>query len=391
MLKTSATASAIVSRRRILQAMAAGVLLTQTPLAYSLNSPKKRVYIDGLSFLPDDLADLAASKLDAYLCDISAIEAIKKPDGTTNYKRTYKACMDSITAALARVNQNPQQLLLGRSGSDINKAIDSQRTAVFFQIQGADCVEQSITSELSQVDEFYHKGLRALQLTHHYGNLFAGGALDNNGKQGLNLPLTTAGEQLIAKLNSRNILIDVSHSSPQSALDTAKLSKAPIVQSHGAVRSIVNHARCTPDDVLKAIADTGGLFGVFMMTFWLTQDNPPTTDHYLAHLKHVANVAGIDAVAIANDYPLRGHKELLALDNDNTQGVKQYLDWWHSLRARGVLGFDVEPQHVVVPELNHINRMQRIDDALAGAGFSGLERDKIMGGNWQRVLTAVLG
>lgn len=123
----------------------------------------------------------------------------------------------------------------------------------------------------------------------------------------------------------------------------------------------------------------------------MTQDNPPTTDHYLAHLKHVANVAGIDAVAIANDYPLRGHKELLALDNDNTQGVKQYLDWWHSLRARGVLGFDVEPQHVVVPELNHINRMQRIDDALAGAGFSGLERDKIMGGNWQRVLTAVLG
>lgn len=79
MLKTSATASAIVSRRRILQAMAAGVLLTQTPLAYSLNSPKKRVYIDGLSFLPDDLADLASSKLDAYLCDISAIEAIKSP------------------------------------------------------------------------------------------------------------------------------------------------------------------------------------------------------------------------------------------------------------------------------------------------------------------------
>ncbi|MCG9695746.1 membrane dipeptidase [Shewanella sp. Isolate11] len=380
-----------VNRRQLIKSLAAAGLLSQLPPITAWAQSDKPLYIDGLSFLPDDLADLGASKLDAYLCDISAIEAIKQSDGTTNYKRTYNACVKSISDALARVNQHPDKLLLGQSSQDIKRAHSSGRTAVFFQIQGADCVEDSIDQGLNQVDEFYQRGLRVLQLTHHYGNKFSGGALDNDGKQGLNLPLTAAGHQLIDKLNSHKMLIDVSHSSPQSALDSAKASRAPIVQSHGAVRALVNHARCSPDEVIKAIADTGGLFGVFMMSFWLTNDKVPTTEHYVAQLKHVANIGGINAVAIANDYPLRGQKNLLKLNNDNAEGVKQYVEWWHSLRARGVLGFDVEPEHVVIPELNHIQRMERIDNALSQAGFSSSQRAKIMGENWQRVLGDVLG
>ncbi|SUJ14245.1 Membrane dipeptidase (Peptidase family M19) [Shewanella morhuae] len=94
-------------------------------------------------------------------------------------------------------------------------------------------------------------------------------------------------------------------------------------------------------------------------------------------------------MAIANDFPLRGQENLLALDN-NTQGIKEYQQWWYSLRAKGVLGFDAEPRHVVIPELNHIERMSRIDDALAKARFKATDRDRFMGGNWQRVLNKVL-
>ncbi len=380
-----------LSRRRLLQGAAALGLLSQTlQIGAQPQANNLRVFVDGLSFLPDDLNDLSASKLDAYLCDISEIEAIKQPDGTTNYKRTFKACIKSISEASARVISNPNHLILGRSGTDISLANERNKTAVFFQIQGADCVEESIGNNLNQLDLFHDKGLRVLQLTHHYGNKFCGGALDNDGSQGLDIGLSHAGKDLIERLNHKNMLIDVSHSSVKGALEVAKRTSAPIVQSHGAVREIVNHARCSPDNVIKAIADTGGLFGVFMMTFWLTNERVPTTAHYINHLKHVANVGGIDAVAIANDYPLRGHEKLLALGNDNSKGVEQYVAWWHSLRARGVLGFEAEPLHVVVPELNHIERMERIDNALANSGFSSSERDKIMGKNWQRVLNQVL-
>lgn len=380
----------LINRRQLIKAITAGTILSQLGSFSALAQNKQRLYVDGLCFLPEDLADLNTSKIDAYLCDISAIEAIKQPDGTTNYKRTYKACIKSIAEAKSRVESNNDKLVLGLSGSDIKRAKQTDRTAVFFQIQGADCVEDSINNNLNQVDEFHAKGLRALQLTHHYGNKFSGGALDNDTRGGLNLPLTKAGQALIEKLNQKNILVDVSHSSPQAALDTAKVSSSPIVQSHGAVRAMVNHARCSPDEVIKAISDSGGLFGVFMMSFWLTNDKVPTTDHYINHIKHVAKVGGIDAVAIANDYPLRGQKNLLKLNNNNAEGVKQYLDWWHSLREKNVLGYDVEPEHVVIPELNHIDRMARIDLALAKAGFTSLDRDKIMGENWQRVLNDVL-
>lgn len=380
-----------LQRRKLIKALGAASLLSPFASYPSFGAAERRLYIDGLSFIPEDLADVKASKLDAYICDISAIEAIEQADGTTNYKRTYKACMDSIQLAAQTVADNPNLLVQGLNANDILRAKDSGRTALFFQIQGADCVEDADdTNHWQQVDSFYEQGLRVLQLTHHYGNVFAGGALDSDASGGLNTPLTARGKSLIHKLNDAHILIDVSHSSPQTALDVAKISQSPIVQSHGAARAIVKHARCSPDKVIRAIADTGGVFGIFMMSFWLTNKNPPTIDDYIRQIEHVAKVGGVDAVAIANDFPLRGQENLLTLNNDNAQGVKEYLDWWHSLRAKQVLGFDLEPKHVVIPELNHIDRMSRIDDALAKARFKATDRDRFMGGNWQRVLKHVL-
>lgn len=378
-------------RRTLLKGFGAATLLSPLASLPSFAAEQRRLYVDGLSFLPDDLSDVTASKLDAYLCDISAVETIEQADGTQNYKRTYKACMESIKQAAKRVSASPDILLQGLRGLDVQRARDSQRTAVFFQIQGADCVEaDSEANQWARVDEFHQQGLRALQLTHHYGNTFAGGALDSDANGGLNKPLTAHGRELIAKLNHANILVDVSHSSAQTALDVAKITKSPIVQSHGAARGIVNNARCSPDEVIRAIGDSGGVFGVFMMSFWLTNKPTPTIDDYIRQLEYVSRVGGVDCVAIANDFPLRGQENLLALNNDNPKGIKEYQEWWYSLRAKGVLGFDAEPRHVVIPELNHIDRMSRIDDALAKARFKATDRDRFMGGNWQRVLNKVL-
>lgn len=381
----------LLTRRKLLKGLGAAALCSPFMSQQVWAARSNPLYIDGLSFLPSDINDVKASKLSAFIADISDIEAIKQADGTTNYKRSYNACIKSIKAAKAIVDANPEVYIQGQTGLDIAQAYDTERTAVFFQIQGADCVEaDSSDTNWQQLEEFKQQGLRVLQLTHHYGNRFAGGALDNNGKTGLNLPLTPAGHELVEAINHRHMLIDVSHSSAKTALDTAKTSKSPIVQSHGAVRSIVNHARCSPDEVIRAIADTGGVFGIFMMSFWLTNKPTPTISDYIKQIDHVARIAGVDSVAIANDYPLRGQENLLKLNNNNAEGVKEYLDWWHSLRAKNVLGFDVEPKHVVIPELNNIDRMSLIDDALKKARFKSSDRDRIMGGNWQRVLKQVL-
>ncbi|MGZ9897269.1 membrane dipeptidase [Shewanella gaetbuli] len=380
----------MLTRRKLLKGLGAAALCSPFFAQHTWASANRPFYIDGLSFLPEDINDVKASKLTSFIADISDIEAIKQADGTTNYKRSYNACIKSIKAAKQIVEANPDVYIQGQTGLDIVKAQESGRTAVFFQIQGADCVEEDSAEHWQQLQEFKQHGLRVLQLTHHYGNRFAGGALDNDGVTGLNKPLTQAGHELVAAMNQHHMLIDVSHSSAQTALDTAKASNSPIVQTHGAARSIVNHARCSPDEVIRAIADTGGVFGIFMMSFWLTNNPTPTISDYIKQIDHVVRIAGVDSVAIANDFPLMGQKELIKLNNNNEQGVKQYLDWWHSLRDKNVLGFDVEPKHVVIPELNNIDRMSLIDDALKKARFKSSDRDRIMGGNWQRVINQVL-
>lgn len=369
-----------MKRRQFMQGAGAALGLGLVP-TITRAKPKKRLYVDGLSFLPEDLGDARAAELDAFIADISAIEEVQRPDGSMNYKRTYKACMKSIQERRAKFESRPEDYVIGLKGSDIESARKNDQCAVFLQIQGADCVEGG----LHQVDEFYDKGLRVLQLTHHYDNLYAGGALSLSNKG-----LTRKGFALINKLESKHMMVDLSHSSVQSALDTLKVAKGPIVQTHGAARAIVNNARNSPDVVIKGIADSGGVFGVFMMSWWLTGDSVPRPEHYVANLKHIKNVAGIDAVAVANDYPLRGHLDALAGGNNNDKAIGTYRSWWQGVGKTGVLGFDQPANHIVIPELNHVKRMRSIEYLLEDAKFTSREIDKIMGENWQRVLSEVV-
>ncbi|MFT5560790.1 MAG: membrane dipeptidase [Candidatus Azotimanducaceae bacterium] len=373
-------------RREFIQG--AGVALAASSLAACSSTmkiaplpQKKRLYIDGLSFVPTDHVDVKASGIDAYIADISAIEEVKRPDGSLNYKRTYKACMKSIKEKSQKLASDPDNFMIATSGQDIAVANENDQCAVFLQIQGADCVEGG----LHQVDEFHDQGLRVLQLTHHYDNLYAGGALSLT-----NAGLSSKGLALIDKLESRNMMIDLSHSSVASAEQTLARAKGPVVQTHGAARAIVNNARCTPDAVIKGIADSGGVFGVFMMSWWLTNETTPRPEHYIDHLRHIKNIAGAEAVAIANDYPLRGHLDALAAGNNNKIAIKTYKDWWESIGRTGVLGFDQPANHIVIPELNHVKRMRSIEYLLVEAKFSNTEIDKVMGENWQRVLNEVL-
>ncbi len=342
-------------------------------------------YVDGLCALSGDPLDIGRSGLSAFVMDVSSVAPVKTDDGTIRYYRSFDASAQSLVATRRRLRAGeiPGAFLATR-GSEVREAYRQGRTALFFQLQGA----QPLEGELWRLDLFHELGLRILQLTHHNANPFAGGALDRE-----TTGLTQLGHDLVARMDELRIVPDVSHASDATALDVTRASTSPVILSHGAARALVPNARCAPDEVIRAIADTGGVMGVFMMSFWLTRDPVPTVDHLIAQLRHVANVGGIESVAIANDYPVAGEAHLRSLDNDNEEGVKAYHPWWESIAREGIMGFDADdlPEHVVIPELNNVRRMYLIDEALAGAAFSAADRERIMGGNWIRVLEQVLG
>ena len=119
-----------------------------------------------------------------------------------------------------------------------------------------------------------------------------------------------------------NVIPDVSHASHLTALDVMKASRRPVALTHGAARAIVNNARCAPDEVIRGVAESGGVFGVFMMSFWLTNDPVPTAESLIRHIRHVIRVGGIDSVGIANDYAITG--EAGAAELGNAEAAKGY-------------------------------------------------------------------
>lgn len=365
----------VMNRRSFLSGSAA---LTAWSASSATVAEKHRLYMDGLSFLPEGLREIKAAGLGGMICDISEIEEVRDKDNVPRYLRTFEKCSAALDATVAKLANKPE-VFVARKGSDIGSR---PGCATFLQFQSC----EPVGTDLTRIADFHRRGLRVLQFTHHNDNLFAGGALEREWSG-----LTPLGIEGLAEMNRVGLVPDVSHGSEPTMLDAARRSTTPILLSHGACKAIVDHPRCASDTVIKAIADKGGMMGIFMMSFWLTRERVPTVDHLVAQIRHVANIAGIEAVGISNDFPMAGQSNLVALNNDNGEGVKEYLPWWQAMREQKIAGFDWTPEHVVIPELNNINRMATIAAALDKAGFRSRDVDRVMGGNWRRVLTDVLG
>ena len=335
-------------------------------------------YVDGLSFLSPDPADVGRSGLSAFILDVSSVAQLKTDDGSIRYFRSFEACAQSLTNMRRTLagGKIPGAFLATRD-SDIHDAFKSGRTAVLFQFQGA----EPIGDQLWRLEMFHELGLRVQQITHHNNNTWGGGAIEKTWTG-----LTKVGHEAIGRLNALRILPDLSHASDPTALDVLKASKGPVIISHGGARALVPNARCAPDEVIRGVGQSGGVMGIFMMSMWLTTDPEPTVDAYMRQLRHVINVAGIDAVGIANDYTIAGELTAAKAGNANAKIISNYFAWWDSVAKQAVLGFDTRPPHAVIPALNNVRRMFLIHEALERARFTAREIEKIMGGNWIRVL-----
>ncbi len=357
-------------RRR--DAIAALAAFAFAGTAHGASPRKSGPYVDGMSFLPDNPADLHASRLDAFICDVSKGKMDTDAAGNPFYHRTFELCDQSIQAASTRIKSDFPGLGIALKGADMA----SGRPVTIFQFQGC----EPIGTDLSRIGYFRDKSLRILQLTHNESNAFATAYTDERSGVGLS-PLGIEG---VREMNRVGLIPDVSHASEATALETVKLSKTPTILSHGACRELLNHPRAATDKMIRAVAESGGVFGVFMMSFWLTEAAVPTPEHYVAHIRHAVKLAGIDAVGIANDYAMEGlQAEGRPFDNSKDM-PGSYHGWWEGNRKRGIPGFGPLPQHAVIPELNTIDRMALIHRALLKGGFRPSEADKIMGSNWTR-------
>ena len=177
---------------------------------------------------------------------------------------------------------------------DIVAAKRENRHCLYFTGNGVPLAQRwdSAEEELGYVRLFYQLGIRMMHVTYNRRNMLGDGCAEP-----ANAGLSDFGRAAIAEMNRVGVLVDVAHSGWRTSLEAAKASRLPMVASHTACDAVHHHVRAKPDEVIRAIVDTGGLVGICCIPNFLGGGIPALLDH----IDHVVRVFGIDHVAIGTD------------------------------------------------------------------------------------------
>lgn len=158
-----------------------------------------------------------------------------------------------------------------------------------------------IQKSLDLLDAFYGLGVRYITLTHNGDNSVADSAAEGNSWGGL----SPFGKEVVARMNSLGIMIDLSHASDNTFWDCIELSESPIVATHSCCRSLCSHRRNLTDDMLRALKEKDGYVGINFYPYFLVDDpvgKVPGVSEIVDHIDHAVKLAGLNHVGIGSDY-----------------------------------------------------------------------------------------
>jgi membrane dipeptidase len=284
----------------------------------------------------------------------------------------YQSSMDDKRDYFAA---NPERLIHVRSQADILKAKRERKFGVIVGTQDS----VMVGPELDRLSQLKKDGVMTVQLTYNNRNLLGDGSLEP-----ANAGLSKLGRATIKRIEAEKLLLDLSHGGARTMAEAAAYAKRPLVISHTAARALADHPRNTADDTIRAVAEKGGVVGVYFMPF-LTLDSQPRGSDLIAHIEHVAKVAGEDHVGIGTD------NGVLPLSTDE-KAKKLNREWALARIKAGIAapgeGPDVFP---MVADYNSVDRYRRLATDLSRRGWSEARLKKLFGGNFLRVYRDVWG
>jgi len=161
----------------------------------------------------------------------------------------------------------------------------------------------------------YRQGVRMMTLTWNFENeigypntVVKWESYDPGRKYGLK----PQGIELVREMNRLGMIVDVSHLSDDGFWDVVKYSEAPFVASHSNARSLCGHTRNLTDDMIRALADKGGVTGINFCGDFLSPNGKSRVADMVRHMKHIVNVGGIEVLGLGCDFDgIETHEELV--------------------------------------------------------------------------------
>lgn len=267
---------------------------------------------------------------------------------------------------LADMDHHQDVVMRAYSSKDILDAKKSNRTAIICNIENA----QMIDNDVDRLDMLYGLGVRCMGLTYNARNTIADGCTERTDGG-----LSGFGFKVIDRMNRLGMLIDLSHCSSISTKETIEASKAPCSCTHTFAQGVYNNPRGKSDDLLKLLAERGGVIGVAAVPNLISNKEVQTVFDVIDHVDYLVKLVGIDHVAIGTDCMFGDHVAL-----------HKYV--------RGIMDMSVALKDLPAAYLEYIENpgeWPNITRALVARGYSDDEIKKIIGGNVLRLIEQTIG
>ena len=204
---------------------------------------------------------------------------------------------DTVDLFDREITSMPELFMPVRNSYDIRKAPSQNKISALLTME--DCT--AADGNLSNLQTFYDRGVRMIGLIWNYENCM--GYPSSNSPVEHARGLKSFGLESVAEMNRLGIIIDVSHLSEGGFWDVYRNSSSPFIASHSCARSLCDHRRNLTDRQLMALAERGGICGVNFCSFFLEKGSDFSTNEQIVHhMRYIADVAGIDTVAIGSDF-----------------------------------------------------------------------------------------
>ena len=356
----------------LIKAWAAAAVAPRVPFSLLASAPSlyaNAIVIDSLCapFTDSDNPPSAETVAAVRQSGITAINfTISAPD--------YEDTIDNLASLQDLLDRYPDVFLFVRRHSDIERAKRESKIGIMAGFQYTAFLEE----KPDRIATFRQLGVRIMQLTYNNRSIFGDGCLEPG-----NAGLSKAGIAAVRKMNELGVALDLSHSGYRTTSDGIAESSKPVLITHSGCAAVYAHPRNKPDEILRAVAERGGYFGVYLMPYVVASPTIPTRAHVLDHVVHAINVCGADHVGIGSDGAIQ--KTVL------TPEQKAAFDKDIARRKALGIGAPGEDRYPYVPDLNGPDHMQVIADELGKRGQPGAVIEKVLGTNFQRVIGEIWG
>ncbi len=302
----------------------------------------------------------------------SGVTAVKTSLGGIN--SNFEDTVAELAQYVRVIEQHGDTFMQIHTAADIARAKAEKKLGILFSFESADMFE----GKLDRIETFRNLGVRVMQLSYNKHTAWASGVMENPPTG-----LTVEGKKAVAKMNEVGVAIDISHASPPSYADTLAASTKPVLCTHAGCDAVHKHPRNKTDQQLRAVAQKGGVVGIYDLPYLTKSPKQPALDDYMAHMTHALKVCGEDHVGVGSDSSI-GPWDL------GPEGWEAFRKMEEERNKAG-LAAPEEDRPMYVIGLNHNRRIETICDALLKRGYPARVAEKVIGKNFVDALTTIWG